>query len=164
MEANERNFGQGQMVQRQMAKPQNSKQQHQRARPRHEKIEEFYCSQCAKQCRRCGAHGHFSLKRSTESRQPRVNTVDDDEKDEEEYLLNCLKFANDEDGWFEEVTIAGQAVVFKLDTDAQCNVLTKQVVDVLSGTISKTATKRLVPYNGRKIYVVGDQIEVCSEE
>jgi hypothetical protein len=51
--------------------------------------------------------------------------------------------------------IAGQAVVFKLDTGAQFNVLTKRGVDVLGGTILKTATKRLVTYNGGKTAVVG---------
>jgi hypothetical protein len=75
--------------------------------------------------------------------------------------LHCFKFANDEDGWFEEVKIAGRVVVFKLDTDAQCNVLTKRAVDVLGGTISKTATKRLVTYNGRKIAVVRETKLKC---
>jgi hypothetical protein len=42
----------------------------------------------------------------------------------------------------------------KWDTGAQCNVLTKRVIDVLAGTISKTATKRLVTVNGGKIAVV----------
>jgi hypothetical protein len=48
----------------------------------------------------------------------------------------------------------GQAVVFKLDTGAQCNMLTKRVVDVLDGMISNTATKRLVTYVNGKIAVV----------
>jgi predicted aspartyl protease len=42
----------------------------------------------------------------------------------------------------------------KLDTGAQCNVLTKRVIDVLAGTILKTAIKRLVTDNGGKIAVV----------
>jgi hypothetical protein len=84
-----------------------------------------------------------------------VNTVDDDEQDEEEYLLHCFEFADNEDDWFEVVKILGQAVVFKLDSNVQCNVLTKRVVDVLGGTISITATKRLVTYNGGKTAVVG---------
>jgi hypothetical protein len=73
-----------------------------------------------KQCGKCGTYDHCRdcLKRSSESEQPRVNTVDDDEQDEEEYLLNCFEFADDEDDWFEEVKITGQAVVFKLDTGA----------------------------------------------
>jgi hypothetical protein len=33
-----------------------------------------------------------------------------------EYLLHFFEFADDKDEWFEEVKIAGQAVVFKLDT------------------------------------------------
>jgi hypothetical protein len=113
--------------------------------------------QFGKQCRRCGTYGHFSRvcpKRITEIIQTRVNT-DDDEQDEEESLLHCFEFADDKDDWFEEVKIARQAVVFKLDTGAQCNVLAKRIVDVLGGKISKTATKRLVTYDGGKIAVVG---------
>jgi hypothetical protein len=64
-----------------------------------------------------------------------VNTVDDDEGDEEEYLLHCFEFADDADDWFVEVKITGHrlprtiqvAVLFKVDTDAQCYVLTKRV-------------------------------------
>jgi hypothetical protein len=82
--------------------------------------------------------------------------VDDDEQDDEEYLLHCFEFADDEDDRFAEVKIAGQAVVFKLDNGAQCNVLTKRVLDVLGGSISKMATKRLVTYDGGKIAVVGE--------
>jgi hypothetical protein len=51
--------------------------------------------------------------------------------------------------------IAGQAVVFKLDTGAQFNVLTKRVADVLRETISQTATQRLLTYDIGKIDVVG---------
>jgi tRNA G26 N,N-dimethylase Trm1 len=104
-----------------MAMPQNTEQKRQKTRPRHEKTEEFYCSRCAtehgqrqcpafdKKCRRCGTYGHFWVcpKRSTENKQPRMNTEDDDEQDEEEHLLHCFEFADDEDDWFEEVKIAG---------------------------------------------------------
>jgi hypothetical protein len=93
MDANGRRFEQGRIDQ-----PQNTEQQRQTARSRHEKTEKFYCSRCAtehgqrqctafgKQCKRCDTYGHFSRvcpKQSTESKQPRVNTMDDDEQDEE---------------------------------------------------------------------------------
>jgi hypothetical protein len=41
--ANGRKFGQGQMDEQRMSKPQNTEKQRQRARPRHEKTEEIYC-------------------------------------------------------------------------------------------------------------------------
>jgi hypothetical protein len=49
-----------------------------------------------------------------------VNTVNDDEQVEEEYLLHCFEFPDDEEDWFEKVKIVGQAEVFKLDTGVQC--------------------------------------------
>jgi hypothetical protein len=84
-----------------------------------------------------------------------VNTVDDDKQDEEEYLLHCFEFADDEDDWFEEVKIAGQAGVFKLDTGAQCNVLTKCVADILIGNVGSVRWRK----DSRR-----DQIEVKNNK
>jgi hypothetical protein len=84
-----------------------------------------------------------------------VITVDDDKQNKEECLLHYFEFADDEDDWFEEVKIAGQAVVFKLDTGAQCNVLTKCVVDIRGGKVGNVRWRK---YNRR------DQIEVKNNK
>jgi hypothetical protein len=79
------------------------------------------CPAFGKQCRRCGAFGHFSRvcpKRNKENKQPRVNTIDDDEQDEGEYLLHCFEFFDVENDWFEEMKLAWQAVVFQLEIGA----------------------------------------------
>jgi hypothetical protein len=34
-----------------------------------------------------------------ENKQPRVNTLNDNEQDEKEYFLHCFEFADDKDDW-----------------------------------------------------------------
>jgi hypothetical protein len=50
-------------------------------------------------------------KRSTENKQPRVNTVEDDEQYEEEYLLHCFEFADNEYDWIENCGAGGSIQV-----------------------------------------------------
>jgi RNase H-like domain found in reverse transcriptase/Reverse transcriptase (RNA-dependent DNA polymerase)/Integrase zinc binding domain/Integrase core domain len=133
------------------------------------------CPAYGKRCSKCGRFGHFSRvcrlkkrqERQSQGEQRKVNAIDDvdDSYSEEEYRLEYFEFDEDDDDneedWYEKVQIAGQEIVFKLDTGAQCNVLPKRLVEKVGGTITQTNTKRLVTYDGGKIRVLGDSKLQC---
>lgn len=77
-----------------------------------------------------------------------------------ENSVNKIK-SDSEELWKEILHIGKSSVEVKLDTGADCNVLSKLLAKQLKAEIKPSKTKKLVSFSGHKIPVIGEIEVVC---
>ena len=100
-------------------------------------------------CSKCNIRGHYTEKCLTKNpsfvnkRQANIAEAGhQDLEEEEEYSLHVNTIGNvfgEENDWYESATINGELVKFKLDTGAQCNIITKTIADKCNAEIKKSS-------------------------
>ena len=122
------------------------------------------CPALGVQCRACGRRNHFArVCRSSASRprrpantfrpavreidcsQPAVNELDCDEVSQEELLVATIENKKQKD-WNVTMTVNSHAVKFKIDTGAQCNVISSKTYHSLSSQPLGKSKARLVAF------------------
>jgi hypothetical protein len=83
--------------------------------------------------------------------------MESDSSDNEiiEMSLHSIKSDAEKD-WIQTILINNQAINFKLDTGAQCDVIAENVAKKLNLKIIPSKTKYIVSYNNTKSEIVGD--------
>lgn len=135
------------------------------------------CPAFNKVCMNCNKKGHFKQMCKLVSKR-NVHVVDDnnlytdnDESSDEssstsfvDSLLVLSMGANkcEKDNWFEEIIVNHIPVRFKLDTGAQCNVISASLAKKLNTKIKKSSTKKLIAFNGTTIEVTGEIKVNCT--
>ncbi|XP_055708814.1 uncharacterized protein K02A2.6-like [Phlebotomus papatasi] len=120
------------------------------------------CPASDKKCNKCGIKGHFVSKCKLRKTQKKVKQVDTDSDSESVsdtcvdelrvFSVNCGKG----DSWEAQMTVEKKKIVVKIDTGAQCNVITKSTLQKLQDyEILPSRVKRLVAFNGGHIKVQG---------
>ena len=77
-------------------------------------------------CRKCGRRNHFAkvCQSKTQARPPQVQELNQDESSEDDMLIATVEGKNKKD-WNVIVKINTHNTRFKIDTGAQCNVISK---------------------------------------
>lgn len=148
------------------------------------------CQAFGRRCNNCDRMGHFAArckskkttnggdKRSKENQEKRfkkkdkrVNTIDtDSDSDSECYQVGAIRkmrgvrvnAINNDDKWSEKLKISDKTVIVKLDTGADCNVLSEKEAARLNLRIEKTNTKRIMSYSNNSVTVVGQTRAKCE--
>lgn len=124
------------------------------------------CPAYGKACTACGVMGHFAKKCRSKNKSKKemgnkkVNEIYKETSSEEEqdlYLheVRVSSLLNNTD-WIQSIKFKNKCIKFKLDTGAQCNVLTLDLANKINAKIETSRTKNLVSYSGHKIKVKGE--------
>lgn len=116
------------------------------------------CPAYMKTCEECGKIGHFKKKcRSKEVREVQVEYDSASSSDLQLFIIN-IDNVNSENCWYENVEFVEQGgkVKFKLDTGAQCNVISKNVCEKLKIRSIQKSNLKLANYNGERIITIGE--------
>ena len=85
------------------------------------------CPAAGVQCHKCGRRNHFArvCRSGTQSSRQKVHEIHDEQGDssEEELLVAAIEDGPPRKDWSATVTINAHHVTFKIDTGAQCNVM-----------------------------------------
>lgn len=113
------------------------------------------CPAFLAKCTRCKRRGHFQ---QCCKRKRTVNTIEKEEDGEELYVSSIeilsIEGRDSMSDWYEEILINGKAVQFKLDSVAQCNVISRQVAEIAKLKIEKSSVKKLKSFSNHYIRVV----------
>lgn len=130
------------------------------------------CPAFKEKCNNCDREGHLTkmcrsgtkTKKSKKQKQPKkVNAIEEASSDDDDFFISTIskeraETNRDNDShWLEQIQIRDVSVRVKLDSGAECNVISKAIADRIGGTKS-TRTKRLISYTGDKINVAGEII------
>nr|XP_039259727.1 uncharacterized protein K02A2.6-like [Styela clava] len=125
------------------------------------------CSAFGKRCNYCKKIGHFESVCRLKSRRPggnkdvctlqrhaKTNNADNSEdRTPTLYCLNDVNSLNDKDSWHVDVKILDKSVNFKIDTGADCNVISERIFDQLKVKNLKIHPTSIIlkMFDGRKI-------------
>lgn len=94
---------------------------------------------------------------------------EDSESDSSEYeynvssiRVNAIFDEKCEDKWSEILAVGEQSLKVKLDTGAECNVISLKQANLLGAEIHKSATKRIVAFNDDTVGVIGEIKIKCA--
>ena len=125
------------------------------------------CPAFGKICHNCRKENHFArvCRSKTAPRDKQAYQVEDIEEDMEEFFIGTVQNASDDD-WKENITINNKPVEVKLDTGAQCNMMSRTVYDTIAQNDTRLTTSktRLVSYSGHKIIPVGKASLKCEHK
>lgn len=142
------------------------------------------CPAFGKNCAICKGVGHFavacrvkgSYKNPNENYKnqnvrKQVNEIfkdHDDLSDQENFtqpfVVDCISEINSigQDLWYQELKINNKIIKFKLDTGAQCNVISSKLASGLGTEMQRSNTSSLVAFSGHRLAVLGQVSVVCS--
>ncbi|XP_055685270.1 uncharacterized protein K02A2.6-like [Lutzomyia longipalpis] len=124
------------------------------------------CPAFGKKCLKCDETGHFAAacakKKTKKVKEVSKEKSDDSDSDEEDAHVEYLKVwsiresSHKKDIWKETIECAGKTLVVKIDTGAECNVISSEVIAKMpEAHIVHSKVKRLVAFNGGLIKVLG---------
>ncbi|KAM7299076.1 uncharacterized protein ISCGN_019643, partial [Ixodes scapularis] len=123
------------------------------------------CPAYGKTCNKRQKKGHFAaVCRSSRSMvQHKVHAIDNREDPEEEMYVSELRTKTSKTVWQEEIQFkCGTKVVMKLDTGAQCNVLSNKNVQAMRLQVFPSPVKIIATYSNHKMQVIGEVRETCT--
>ena len=93
--------------------------------------------------------------------QPRVQELEQDESSEDDMMIDAID-GETKKNWNVTITICEQPVQFKIDTGAQCNVMSSQTYHQLSQTPPRKSKARLVAFGGNRLNPIGKTTLLCT--
>lgn len=130
------------------------------------KHEKKKCPAYGATCFTCNGKNHYSkccFKKK--SFQKKASTVETEEEQDEVSMVNLrLDTVRDKgEDWFQVILVNGKKLNVKLDTGAQCNVVSRTTALQLGfDKVNKSVTKSIVSFNNVKTPVLGEFTANCS--
>ena len=122
------------------------------------------CPAIGAECRKCGRKNHFA--RACRSK-PKIDTIKQEhsEDEDDDMVIDTLqKAAPKTKEWQAPVKINDKKVLFKIDTGAQCNVMSKKTYNHVSKETLQKSRTRLVTFGGHKIQACGKITLACEHK
>lgn len=143
---------------------------------------EFLCKRCNtrhskknclafnKRCNQCNKKGHLEAccftKKQTKRSDRNVDKVDWSQDGESSSENDSLYVNKIEEGsqldWQETIRVNNQKFIVKLDTGAQCNVISNEIAKKIGAKIKPTNTKNLTSFSKHKLKVIGETVLNCK--
>ena len=137
------------------------------------KPKEFSCKRCGgkhqikqcpaynKVCHKCKGKNHFA--RQCKSRSKKANEVDVDVAESEVLYVNAVDLGSEREQWTQTITFAnGYQGIAKLDTGAECNVMSIKQAKMAKAALESSTTKRLITFNKSSMKVIGEARCRCT--
>ena len=124
------------------------------------------CPAFGKHCDNCGKRNHFArVCRSTiQRKQQNVQAIQNDCDYDNELFVDVIcgdKYRND---WQVQLVVSKQKLSFKIDTGAQCNVISKATLGIVSKAPLVKSNARLVAFGGHRIMPSGKVTLLCEHK
>ena len=125
------------------------------------------CPAIGAECLKCGRRNHFArvCRSKTQAKaKPKVHGIEQDSSDEEESDMYVAVIENDTQAkdWTASMSLNGCHITFKLDTGAQCNVISKNTYDQISSRPLLKSKTKLVTFGGHKLKACGKASIACE--
>ncbi|XP_055715454.1 uncharacterized protein K02A2.6-like [Phlebotomus papatasi] len=129
------------------------------------------CPASGQKCNKCGNKGHFASvcknrKKKVKQLEKESESSSDEDSDTEQFSLKVHSLSRGrgkEDCWESVMAVQKVKIRVKIDTGAQCNVITKTALQKLSDyyEIMPSRVKRLIAFNGGHVPVHGRVLLTC---
>ena len=125
------------------------------------------CPAFGKYCDKCGKRNHFAkvCRSAMQKKCQNVQTIDDDDSDDDNDLfVDTICGDKNKKDWQVQLAVNRRKLSFKIDTGAQCNVISKTMFDTVSKAPLVKSNARLVAFGGHKIVPFGKATLLCEHK
>ena len=119
------------------------------------------CPAFGAECRKCGRKNHFAKMCRTKSRPLHGIRMDDNDESTDDMFIGAIQKNNTKE-WQITITLNNQRTKFKIDTGAQCNVISKQKYLTVCKTPLQKSMSKLTAFGGHKLHTCGKAIIPCE--
>ena len=115
-------------------------------------------------CHKCGRRNHFArVCRSGTHQQtrPKLQELDHEDSSGDELLIAGIEGTKRKD-WDATVTINSQHITFKIDTGAQCNVMSSKTYNRISQQPLMRSNAKLAAFGGHRLTSLGRATMLCE--
>lgn len=115
------------------------------------------------ECHKCGKRNHFARVCRSMSRKPKVHSIEQESTDEDDDMFIAVVHDNrpGTKDWQASFKINGRQVSFKIDTGAQCNVISRKIYNQVGTEPLQRSQTRLVTFGGHKMKASGKAVIAC---
>ena len=118
------------------------------------------------ECHKCGRRNHFA--RVCRSRQqkgrPKLHELEHDSSSEDNMVIATINGGATKKDWQTTIKVNERDITFKIDTGAQCNVMSKESYDKVSQQPLRKSTAKLVTFGGHQINPLGRAVMLCEHK
>ena len=125
------------------------------------------CPAFGKYCDKCGKRNHFAkvCRSAMQKKRQNVQTIDDDDSDNDNDLfVDTICGDKNKKDWQVQLAVNRRKLSFKIDTGAQCNVISKTMFDIVSKAPLVKSNARLVAFGGHRIVPFGKATLLCEHK
>ena len=122
------------------------------------------CPAFGKYCDKCGKRNHFArVCKSTlqKKARPKIQAIQNDSNDDDDFIVDAIHRDKSKQDWHVKLAINRHTLLFKIDTGAQCNVLSKAMFNAVSKAPLTKSNAKLVVLRGHRIVPLGKTTLVC---
>ena len=123
---------------------------------------QLMCPAFGVECRKCGRKNHFAKVCRTKLRPHHGIHLDNETSSDEDMFIGALQKGQSDKEWQVTISINGQKTKFKIDTGAQCNVISKQKYLAVSQTPLQKSKAKLTAFGGHKLHTCGKAAIPCK--
>ena len=109
------------------------------------------CPAYSANCHKCGRRHHFAkvCQSKTQAKSPHIREIDQEESSEDDLLIDAVEGQN-KTNWNVTVIINSHNTKFKIDTGAQCNVISSATYHQVSKQPLRKSKSRLIAFGGHR--------------
>ena len=128
------------------------------------------CPAMGAECLKCGRLNHFARacrSKVQKKEKPKVHGIEQDSdspEDESDMYVSVMESDTNEKDWKTTLKLNGHRTTFKLDTGAQCNVISKQTYDRISTRPLTKSKAKVVTFGGHKLKACGKTSIECEHK
>ena len=123
------------------------------------------CPASGAQCHKCGRQNHFArvCRSGTQTSTPRQRVHEINENSsEDELLIATVETKPASREWSATITINAHRVAFKIDTGAQCNVMSSKMYNLVSRQPLRKSNAKLIAFGGHRLNSLGRVTLLCE--
>ena len=126
------------------------------------------CPAIGVECRKCGRRNHYArvCRSNSQKSKPQLKELEYDSKssDDEMVINSVSKNADKPVDWQTTVKVNEHNITFKIDTGAQCNVLSKETYDRICQQPLRKSHAKLVAFGGHRMSSLGKAVILCEHK
>ena len=125
------------------------------------------CPVIGVECHKCGRRNHYArvCRSNSQKSKPQLKELEYDSKSsDDEMVINSVSKNADKQDWQTTVKVNEHNITFKIDTGAQCNVLSKETYDRICQQPLRKSHAKLVAFGGHRMSSLGKAVILCEHK
>ena len=124
------------------------------------------CPAIGTECYKCGRGNHYARVCRTKNPRgrPTLRELEYDNSSEDDLVISTINSKTSQKNWYATIKVNEHDVRFKIDTGAQCNVLSQQTYERISSEPLTKSQAKLVAFGGQRIRSLGKSNILCEHK